>query len=157
MRVGLGFDAHAFAAGRDLIIGGVRVPHDRGLHGHSDADVLSHSIGDAVLGAAGLGDLGSMFPASDRWKNASSLTILEAIASAVRQADQRVVNVDATVIAQSPRMAPHTGDMAKKVAAALGIESGCVSVKATSTDGLGFTGRGDGIAAMAVALVEPLV
>lgn len=157
MRVGIGFDAHAFAAGRDLIIGGVHVPHDRGLHGHSDADVLSHAVGDAILGAAGLGDLGAMFPASDRWKDASSLAILEAIASSLRDAAQRIVNVDATVIAQSPRMAPHVAEMAAKLAEALGIDASMVSVKATSTDALGFTGRGEGIAAMAVVLVEPLV
>lgn len=157
MRVGLGFDAHAFAAGRDLIVGGVVIPHDRGLHGHSDADVLSHAVGDAVLGAAALGDLGAMFPPSDEWKNASSLSILEHIATAVKDARHRVVNVDATVIAQSPRMSPHVADMRTKIATALQIPEAAVSIKATSTDGMGYTGRGEGIAAMAVALVEPLV
>lgn len=157
MRVGLGFDAHAFAAGRDLIVGGVAIPHDRGLHGHSDADVLSHAVGDAVLGAAALGDLGAMFPPSDEWKNASSLSILEHIAAAVKHARHRVVNVDATVIAQFPRMSPHVADMRTNIATALEIPQAAVSIKATSTDGMGYTGRGEGIAAMAVALVEPLV
>lgn len=157
MRTGLGFDAHAFADGRALVVGGVHIPYERGLHGHSDADVLSHAIGDALLGAAGLGDLGSMFPASDEWKDASSLSILEAIARALAGSRHRVSGIDATVIAQAPRMSPHISEMRRKVAAALMVDEALVSVKATSTDGMGFTGRGEGIAAMAVASVEPLV
>lgn len=157
MRVGLGFDAHAFADGRALVVGGVVIPHDRGLHGHSDADVLCHAVGDAVLGAAGLGDLGAMFPASDEWKGASSLSMLAAIARALEDAARRVLSVDTTVIAQAPRMAPHAGSMRRNIATALAMDERAVSVKATSTDGMGFTGRGEGIAAIAVALVEPLV
>lgn len=156
MRVGLGFDAHTFAAGRGLVLGGVHVPHDRGLHGHSDADVLSHAIGDAVLGAAGMGDLGEMFPGTEEWKDSSSIVILEHIARAVRDAGHRVVNVDATLIAQAPRMRPHVEAMRANIARALDVEQDAISVKATSTDGMGFTGRAEGIAAMAVALVEPL-
>ncbi|MDP9068493.1 MAG: 2-C-methyl-D-erythritol 2,4-cyclodiphosphate synthase [Actinomycetota bacterium] len=157
MRVGLGVDSHAFAPGRDLVIGGVVIPHEAGLAGHSDADVLCHAIGDALLGAAGLGDLGAMFPASDEWRGASSLSLLEHIAAAVAEAGRRVVNVDSTVIAQAPRLSPHTLEMATNVASALGVEPRIVSVKATTTDGLGFAGRGEGVAAMAVALVEPVV
>ena len=157
MKVGLGFDAHAFGEGRVLVIGGVRIPHDRGLDGHSDADVLSHAVGDAILGAAGLGDLGGMFPASDEWKDASSLSILEAIAQALVETRHEVKGIDGTVIAESPRMGPHIKAMREQIAGALGIGAEIVSVKATSTDGMGFTGRGEGIAAMAVALVQPLV
>lgn len=157
MRVGLGVDSHAFAPGRELVIGGVVIPHDAGLAGHSDADVLCHAIGDALLGAAGLGDLGGMFPASDEWRDASSVSLLEHIAAAVAEAGHRVVNVDSTVIAQAPRLSPHTRAMATNIASALGVEPRAVSVKATTTDGLGFAGRGEGVAAMAVALVEPVV
>lgn len=157
MRVGSGFDAHAFTTGRDLIVGGVKIPHDRGLHGHSDADVLCHAIGDALLGAAGLGDLGARFPATDEWMGASSLAILEAISVSLRDAGYGVVNVDATIIAQAPRMGPHVPAMREKIAAAIGVGMDRVSVKATSTDGMGYTGRGEGIAATAVASIEPLV
>lgn len=157
MRVGLGFDAHAFGDGRDLVLGGVVVPSERGLHGHSDADVLSHAVGDAALGAAGLGDLGDHFPATAEWKDASSLSILQAVSRALTEAGQRVANVDATVIAQAPRLSAHIGPMRTNLAAALGIDADLVSVKATTTDHMGFTGRGEGIAAMAVVLVEPVV
>ncbi len=157
MRVGLGFDAHAFGEGRDLVLAGVTVPYERGLHGHSDADVLSHAVGDAALGAAGLGDLGRRFPATDEWKDASSLGILQSIARAVTEARHRIVNVDATVIAQAPRLSTHIGSMRANLASSLGIAVDLVSVKATTTDHMGFTGRGEGIAAMAVVLVEPLV
>lgn len=157
MRVGLGFDAHAFGEGRDLVLAGVTVPYERGLHGHSDADVLSHAVGDAALGAAGLGDLGHWFPATNEWKDASSLTILQAIARAVGDARHRIVNVDATVIAQAPRLSTHIASMRANLASSLGIDANLVSVKATTTDQMGFTGRGEGIAAMAVVLVEPLV
>lgn len=157
MRVGLGFDAHAFTEGRDLVLGGARIPHEHGLQGHSDADVLSHAIADAALGAAGLGDLGASFPATDEWKDVSSLRILESTARAVADAGHRIANVDATVIAQAPRLSPHVASMRANVAASLGIDANSVSVKATTTDRMGFTGRGEGIAAMAVVLVEPLV
>ena len=157
MRVGQGVDAHAFEPGRPLVIGGVRIRDRDGLAGHSDADVLSHAVGDALLGAAALGDLGGMFPADDRWADASSLDILRAIAGALQEAGLEVVNIDATVIAETPRLSPHAAEMRSNIAQALQVADDRVSVKATSTDGLGFTGRGEGIAAMAVALVQPLV
>ena len=139
------------------MLGGISIPGHAGLAGHSDADVLSHAIGDALLGASNLGDLGGMFPASERWKDASSLDILREIAVAVTRAGCEIVNVDATVIAQQPKLSPHAGRMRSNIGDALGIAEGAVSVKATSTDHLGFTGRGEGIAALAVALVQPLV
>ena len=153
-RVGLGIDSHAFDAARTLVIGGVTIPDSQGLAGHSDADVLSHAVADALLGAAGLGDLGEMFPATEQWRDASSLTILAEAARAVRAEGWRVVNVDATVIAESPRLAPHRDAMRKNVAQALELDPDAVSIKATTTDGLGFTGRNEGIAAMAIVLVE---
>jgi 2-C-methyl-D-erythritol 2,4-cyclodiphosphate synthase len=155
MRIGQGFDAHAFAPeGRSLIIGGVTIPHDRGLSGHSDADVLSHAIADALLGAARLGDLGSNFPGDARWKDSSSLTILEETARLISTAGFVIANVDATVIAEGPRMAPHRDEMAANIAVALGVDERLVSVKATTTDGLGVIGRGEGIAAIAVVLLD---
>ena len=154
MRVGLGFDAHAFTTDRPLVLGGVTVPGSPGLAGHSDADVVSHALADALLGAAGLGDLGERFPTTARWRDASSLEILARTAAMLSEAGQDVVNVDVTVIAQSPRLGPHREEMAASVARALGVETSVVSVKATTTDALGFTGRGEGIAALAVALVD---
>ncbi len=154
MRVGQGFDAHAFDAGRPLVIGGVTIPDHPGLAGHSDADVLSHAIADALLGAAGLGDLGACFPADDEWQGASSLDILAETVRLLAEAGLRIVNIDATVVAQEPRIAPHRSAMVKAVSGALGLDPGALSVKATSTDGLGFAGRGDGIAAFAIALVQ---
>jgi 2-C-methyl-D-erythritol 2,4-cyclodiphosphate synthase len=156
-RAGIGFDAHAFEAGGDrpLVIGGVTIPDHPGLAGHSDADVLSHAIADALLGAAALGDLGSLFPSNDRWKDASSLAILEETARLVTQAGYRIVHVDASVVAQAPRLAPYRDAMRANVAAALALPVDDVSVKATTTDGLGFTGRGEGIAALAAATIEP--
>ena len=157
-RSGIGFDAHAFGVGaeadRPLVIGGTTIPDHPGLAGHSDADVLSHAIADALLGAAALGDLGSRFPDDDRWKDASSLAILEETRALVAAAGYRIVNVDASVVAQAPRLAPHRAVMTANVAAALAIDVGAVSIKATTTDGLGFTGRGEGIAALAVATIE---
>ncbi|MFN2588312.1 MAG: 2-C-methyl-D-erythritol 2,4-cyclodiphosphate synthase [Actinomycetota bacterium] len=155
-RTGVGFDAHAFSgdAGRPLVIGGVTVPDHAGLAGHSDADVLSHAVADALLGAAALGDLGSRFPDGARWRDASSLAILEETAALLARAGYVVVNVDASVIAQAPRLAPYRDDMRARVAQALGVGDGAVSVKATTTDHLGFTGRGEGIAALAVATIE---
>ncbi len=159
-RTGIGFDAHAFersprdGSSRPLVIGGVTIPDHAGLVGHSDADVLSHAIADALLGAAGLGDLGTRFPDDTRWKDASSLAILEETAEQVRDAGYRVQHLDASVVAEAPRLSPHRVAMRKNVATALGIAEADVSIKATTTDGMGFTGRGDGIAALAVATIE---
>ena len=153
-RVGVGIDAHAFDESSPLVLGGVEIPHDRGLGGHSDADVLSHAIADALLGAAGLGDLGDMFPATDRWKDASSIELLREVAARLRETGWAVVNVDATVVAREPRLAPHRKEMATRIAEAVQTDANAVSVKATTTDGLGFTGRGEGVACMAVALIE---
>ena len=148
MRVGIGYDSHPFASGRRLVIGGVEIEHDRGLEGHSDADVLAHAVIDALLGACGLGDLGTHFPADDeRWRDADSLDLLRTV---VGELPGPVVNVDATVIAESPPLAPHGAEMERNLAAALG---GPASVKATSNEGMGWIGRGEGIACVAVALV----
>lgn len=155
MRIGQGFDVHALVPGRKLVIGGVDIPFERGLLGHSDADVLLHAVTDALLGAAGLGDIGRHFPDSDaRFKDADSRKLLRETARLVSDAGYRVVNVDATVIARAPRMAPHVAAMAANIAADLGIAPGCVNIKAKTTESLGFTGRGEGIAAQAVALIE---
>jgi 2-C-methyl-D-erythritol 2,4-cyclodiphosphate synthase len=154
MRVGLGFDAHPFDERRPLFLGGIEIPGSPGLAGHSDADVLSHAIADALLGAAGLGDLGDRFPHEERWKDASSLEILAEVSALLGDRGAAVMNVDATVIAQEPRLGPHRDRMVEMIALALGIERSLVSVKATTTDEMGFTGRREGIAAFAVALVE---
>lgn len=155
MRIGQGFDVHALVAGRRLVIGGVEIPFDRGLAGHSDADVLLHAIADALLGAAGLGDIGRHFPDTDpRFKDADSRALLREVAARVRQAGFGVGNVDATIIAQAPKMAPHVARMVANIAADLGIAPSQVNVKAKTTERLGFTGRGEGIAAEAVALLE---
>jgi 2-C-methyl-D-erythritol 2,4-cyclodiphosphate synthase len=153
MRIGQGFDVHALVAGRKLVVGGVTIPYHLGLEGHSDADVLLHAICDALLGAAALGDIGRHFPDSDsRYKGADSRALLRA----VRQMTQkhRIVNVDATVIAQAPRMAPHIPAMTRNIAADLEVAPEAVNVKATTTESLGFTGRGEGIAAQAVVLID---
>lgn len=154
MRMGLGFDAHALEEGRKLVLGGVTIEGEVGLAGHSDADVISHSVADALLGAAGLGDLGSMFPDNDEWRGASSLAILAETASALRGAGWAIVNVDVTLIAEAPRIAPHRTEMIERVSSSLGIRAEQVSVKATTTDGLGATGRGEGMAALAIASIE---
>ena len=154
IRIGLGADAHAFEASRPLILGGVRVREVKGLGGHSDADVLCHAIGDALLGAAALGELGQMFPNEDKWKDASSLDILREAYAAVTSAGWSAVNVDATVIAQDPKLAPFLEKMIASVAGALGLDHSAVSIKAKTTDHLGFSGRGEGIAALAVAFIE---
>jgi 2-C-methyl-D-erythritol 2,4-cyclodiphosphate synthase len=155
MRIGQGFDVHALVAGRKLVIGGVEIPHYKGLEGHSDADVLLHAICDALLGAAALGDIGKHFPDTDeRYRGADSRGLLRAVAQEVKKAGYKVANVDATIIAQAPRMAPHVAKMVSNIAADLGIAEKCVNVKATTTEGLGFTGRGEGIAAQAIALLE---
>jgi 2-C-methyl-D-erythritol 2,4-cyclodiphosphate synthase len=154
VRVGFGFDAHPFDARRPLVLGGIEIPGSPGLAGHSDADVLTHAIADALLGAAALGDLGDRFPHEERWKDASSLEILSEVSVLLRDRGAAVMNVDATVIAEQPRLGPHRDQMIERIAHALGIERGLVSVKATTTDQMGFTGRREGIAAFAVALVE---
>ncbi|MBW3591226.1 MAG: 2-C-methyl-D-erythritol 2,4-cyclodiphosphate synthase [Actinobacteria bacterium] len=154
MRVGFGYDVHAFDPQRALILGGVEVPDASGLAGWSDADVIAHAVADALLGAAALGDLGQHFPAAAVSEGASSLEILSRTARLLTDAGYRVVNVDATVIIQEVRVAPHREGMIRKVAGALGIEEAQVSVKATTTDHLGFAGRGEGAAAMAVALID---
>ncbi len=154
MRIGQGFDVHALVDGRPLIIGGVRVPFERGLAGHSDADVLLHAISDALLGAAALGDIGRHFPDTDpRYAGADSRVLLREVAQRVRAAGYRIVNVDSTVIAQAPKLAPYIAEMVAAIAADLAIDAGCVSVKAKTTERLGFAGRGEGIAAEAVALI----
>lgn len=154
IRVGHGFDVHAFAANRKLIIGGVDIPHDRGLAGHSDADVLLHAICDALLGAAGLGDIGRHFPdTSAEFKDIDSRILLRRVVEQLQQRNWRVGNVDATIIAQAPKMAPHIARMTAHIADDLGIALDRVNVKATTTEKLGFTGRGEGIAAEAVCLI----
>lgn len=154
-RVGFGFDLHPLVTGRPLVLGGLTVPSDVGLDGHSDADVLSHAIGEALLGALALGDLGRHFPDTDpRWKGVSSLVLLEAVIELVRSRGGRLVNVDATVLAQAPRLSPHLPEMAKRLAGVLGLAVDQVSVKAKSPEGLGLVGRREGIAAMAVVSVE---
>jgi 2-C-methyl-D-erythritol 2,4-cyclodiphosphate synthase len=154
-RVGQGFDVHALVPGRRLIIGGVAIEHTHGLLGHSDADVLLHAITDAVLGAAGLGDIGRMFPDTDpAHKDADSRKLLALAAQRVRSAGWRIVNVDCTVIAQRPRIAPHVAAMQAVIAEALGIGAADVNIKGKTTEWLGFTGRGEGIAAQALALIS---
>ena len=155
IRVGFGFDLHPVVAGRPLVLGGVTVASDRGLGGHSDADVLSHAIGEALLGALALGDLGRHFPDTDaRYRGVSSLVLLERVVELVQARGGQLVNVDATVLAQAPRLAPLLPEMAKRLADALGLAVDRVSVKAKSPEGLGLLGRREGIAAMAVASVE---
>lgn len=155
MRVGQGFDAHALVPGRRLVIGGVDIPFERGLEGHSDADVLLHAVTDAVLGAASLGDIGRHFPDTDpRYRGADSRMLLRAAARSVHDVGWVVVNVDATIIAQAPKMVPHIGLMVKNIAADLGVAPEHVNVKAKTTERLGFTGRGEGIAAEAVVLLN---
>jgi len=154
MRIGIGYDVHALVAGRPLVIGGVTVPHSRGLAGHSDADVLLHAICDALLGALALGDLGMHFPDTDpRWKGADSRALLQHVMSLVRARGYAVANLDATVIAQAPKLAPFIQAMRDNVAADVGCDTSCVSIKATTTERLGFAGREEGIAAEAVVLV----
>jgi len=154
MRIGQGFDVHALVPGRKLILGGVDVPYERGLEGHSDADVLLHAITDAILGAAALGDIGRHFPDTDpAFRGADSRVLLREAATRVRNAGFAVINVDATLIAQAPRMAPHIPAMVANIGADLGLPASQVNVKAKTTERLGFTGRGEGIAAEAVALL----
>ena len=155
MRIGCGYDVHRLVAGRDLILGGVKIPYERGLDGHSDADVLLHALMDALLGAAALGDIGVHFPPSEeKYKGISSEKLLREVARLLAEAGYRVVNVDTTIVAQRPKMASYLPDMREHIASCLGISVGAVSVKATTEEGLGFTGRSEGIAAQAVALIE---
>ena len=155
VRIGLGYDIHRIAPGRPLVLGGVRFESDWGLDGHSDADVLLHAIGDALLGAAGLGDLGTHFPPGDpQWKDASSLDLLARIRALLDGAGIKVVNLDAMVVAEAPKLAPHRERMCRNIAEALAVTADRVSVKATTNEQLGAIGRREGLAAMAVALVE---
>jgi len=153
VRIGQGFDVHALVAGRKLVVGGVTIPHDKGLEGHSDADVLLHAICDALLGAAALGDIGRHFPDSDAaYAGADSRQLLREVKK--KLGSYRIVNIDATIVAQAPRMAPHVPQMVRNIAADLGIEPGAVNIKATTTEALGFVGRSEGIAAQAIVLIE---
>jgi len=155
IRVGTGYDVHAFAAGRPLVLGGVTIPHERGLQGHSDADVLSHAIGDAILGAAALGDIGIHFPDTDaRYRGISSLVLLQRIIDALAESGYTVTNVDATVVAERPKLSPYVSKMRSRIGEALGIPEDRVSIKATTSERLGFTGREEGIAAHAVVLIR---
>ncbi len=155
LRIGQGYDAHRLMPGRPLILGGVEIPHTLGLAGHSDADVLIHAIGDALLGAVAAGDLGRHFPDSDpAYKGISSLILLARIVAVVQERGYRVGNVDATVVAQAPKLAPHIPRMISVLAPVLQIQPAALNIKATTTEGMGFTGQGEGIAAYAVVLVE---
>ncbi len=155
LRIGLGVDAHALEDGVRLVLGGVEIDHPHGLAGHSDGDVIAHALTDAVLGAAGLGDIGSLFPSGDdRWHGADSLDLLRDAYARVREAGYALVNADCILIGEEPRIAPHREAMRARLAEALGVEADRVNVRATTTDRLGFTGRGEGLAAEAVALLE---
>jgi 2-C-methyl-D-erythritol 2,4-cyclodiphosphate synthase len=157
LRVGIGVDAHALTEGVGLVLGGVEIDHPRGLVGHSDGDVIAHALIDAVLGAARLGDIGSMFPSDEtRWRGVSSLELLARAAARVRQAGFAVVNADCVLIGEEPRIASCRDEMARRLATALGTDDERVTVRATTTDGLGFAGRGEGLAAQAVALLRKL-
>ena len=154
MRIGHGYDVHRLVEGRKLILGGVEIPFEKGLLGHSDADVLAHAVMDALLGAAALGDIGKLFPDSDpAYAGADSLVLLRRVAEVLAEHGYGIGNVDATVLAQRPKLAPHIPEMRERLAAAMGIGPGQVSVKATTEEGLGFTGTGEGIAAHAMALI----
>jgi len=155
-RTGLGYDCHPVQAGRRLVLGGVEIEHEAGLAGHSDADVLTHAVIDAVLGAAGLGDIGEHFPdTEERWRDADSLEMLEAVAMLLPSRGLRVVNVDATVVIEQPKLAPYREDMRTRLAGALGAAPAAVNVKATTGEGMGFVGRGEGVTALAVATLTP--
>lgn len=157
MRIGHGYDVHRLTQGRRLILGGVEVPYEKGLLGHSDADVLTHALMDALLGAAALGDIGKLFPDSDdRYLGADSIKLLKAVCAVLKENGYRIVNTDCTVIAQRPKLAPYIQQMRSILAAAMEIDTGFVSVKATTEEGLGFSGEGLGIAAHAVALIDEI-
>jgi 2-C-methyl-D-erythritol 2,4-cyclodiphosphate synthase len=155
VRVGLGYDSHRLAEGRRLIVGGIEIPFERGLDGHSDSDVLTHAVIDALLGAAGLGDIGHHFPDTDeRWRGADSIALLEQVAAMLSERGLRVVNVDCTVIMEAPKIAPHRDAIRARLAAALGLGEGQVNVKASTGERMGFVGRGEGAAALAIAAIE---
>lgn len=155
LRIGLGIDAHALEEGVPLVLGGVAIDHPRGLAGHSDGDVIAHALTDALLGAAGLGDIGSLFPSGDeRYRGASSVGLLAEAYRQVREAGFALVNADCILIGEEPRITPHREEMCRRLAAALGVDADCINVRATTTDRLGFTGRGEGLAAHAVALLQ---
>lgn len=155
MRIGHGYDVHKLVEGRRLIVGGVDIPHDKGLLGHSDADVLLHAISDALLGACAMGDIGGMFPDTDeKWKGANSLKLLEAVVQRLNEGGYVVGNIDSTLIAQKPKMKPYIDQMRANIAGACGVDVDCVSVKATTEEKLGFTGREEGISAHAVCIVN---
>ncbi|MDB4948609.1 MAG: ispDF [Gemmatimonadetes bacterium] len=157
MRIGHGYDSHRFAAGRKLILGGVEIPHEQGLDGHSDADAVAHAVTDALLGAAGLGDIGRHFPPTDAaWKDADSLQLLAKVVRLLEGRNYQVVNVDVTVVAEAPKIGPHADAMSAKLAGVLGISPGHVSVKGKSNEGMGWIGRGEGVAAFAVALIDDM-
>ncbi|MBR2315515.1 MAG: 2-C-methyl-D-erythritol 2,4-cyclodiphosphate synthase [Clostridia bacterium] len=155
MRIGHGYDVHRLCEGRELIMGGVKIEHEKGLLGHSDADVLLHAVSDALLGAAALGDIGCLFPDNDpQYKGADSLVLLKKVVDTIRENDYKIVNIDATILAQAPKMKPHIPQMRQNIASACGIEVDRVSVKATTEEGLGFTGEKLGIAAHCVCLID---
>jgi 2-C-methyl-D-erythritol 2,4-cyclodiphosphate synthase len=153
--VGIGYDSHRLAAGRRLVIGGVEIPHDEGLHGHSDADVLAHAVIDALLGAAGLGDIGEHFPDTDeRWRDADSMGLLAHVVAEVHGADMVIVNVDCTLVMEAPKLGPHRAAIRESLAAVLECDLRRVNVKASTGEGIGFVGRGEGVAALAVASLQ---
>lgn len=155
MRIGQGYDVHRLVSGRKLILGGVDIPYEKGLLGHSDADVLVHALMDALLGAAALGDIGGLFPDSDpAYEGANSLSLLRTVGEKIRAAGFSIENVDSTVLAQAPKLAPYITQMRENIASALGVSTACVSIKATTEEGLGFTGAREGIAAQAVVLLR---
>ncbi len=155
MRIGTGYDVHRLVSGRPLILGGVEIPFDKGLLGHSDADVLTHAVCDALLGSLGMGDLGRHFPDdSDAYKDISSIRLLQQCVELMRQSGYRLVNLDATILAQAPRIAPFKAEMEERLAVVFGVDRQLVNIKATTTEGLGFIGRGEGMAAECVLLVE---
>ena len=155
IRIGQGYDVHAFSEGDHVMLGGVRIKHDRGLAAHSDGDVALHALSDALLGAAALGDIGQHFPPGDeRWRDADSLELLAAVGAMLADRGWQVINLDLTIICEAPKIGPHAQAMGQRIGQALGIDSGAVSVKATTSEKLGFCGRGEGIAALAVALIQ---
>jgi 2-C-methyl-D-erythritol 2,4-cyclodiphosphate synthase len=155
MRIGHGYDVHPLVAGRDLILGGVKIPHGKGLHGHSDADVLIHAICDACLGAAGLGDIGRYFPDTDpQYKNIDSRKLLRKVREVIAERGWKIVNIDSTIVAQAPRLTPYIKEMVLNVASDLGVAQDSVNIKATTTEKLGFAGREEGIASHAVVLLS---
>lgn len=157
MRVGMGYDVHRLTENRDLIIGGVKIPYEKGLLGHSDADVLLHAIMDALLGAAAMGDIGKHFPDTDpEYEGASSMKLLEHVGKLLEEENYQIINIDATIIAQRPKMAPHIPQMVENVASVLKLEKNQVNIKATTEEGLGFTGTGEGISSQAICALMPI-